>query len=100
MIICTEKDKEFEQYKDKVKNKKVIFTIKEIFKDWWNKFLETYPKLNIRDVVFSNVERMLKCKTWDLGYAVYKCPNCGIVLDRDYKNMKYNNIVYGLPSVI
>ena len=20
---------------------------------------------------------MLKCKTWDLGYAVYKCPNCG-----------------------
>ena len=23
-----------------------------------------------------------------------------IVLDRDYKNMKYNNIVYGLPSVI
>ena len=77
MIICTEKDREFEQYRDKVKNKKVIFTIKEIFKDWWNKFLETYPKLNIRDVVFSNVERMLKCKTWDLGYAVYKCPNCG-----------------------
>lgn len=57
MIICTEKDREFEQYRDKVKNKKVIFTIKEIFKDWWNKFLETYPKLNIRDVVFSNVER-------------------------------------------
>ena len=77
MIICTEKDKEFEQYKDKVKNKKVIFTIKEIFKDWWNKFLETYPKLNIRDVVFSNVEIMLKCKTWNLGYDVYKCPNCG-----------------------
>lgn len=23
-----------------------------------------------------------------------------IVLDRDFKNMKYNNIVYGLPSVI
>ena len=23
-----------------------------------------------------------------------------IVLDRDYKNMKYDNIVYGLPSVI
>mgnify|MGYP002646324424 FL=1 len=77
MIICTEKDNEFEQYKDKVKNKKVIFTIKDIFKDWWNNFLETYPNLNIRDVVFSNVERMLKCKTWDLGYAVYKCPNCG-----------------------
>ena len=46
MIICTEKDNEFEEYKDKVKNKKVIFTIKDIFKDWWNNFLETYPNLN------------------------------------------------------
>ena len=77
MIVCTEKDKEFEKYKDKVKNRKVIFTIKEIFEDWWNKFLESFPNLNIRDVVFSNVSRMLKCKTWDLGYTVFKCPECG-----------------------
>lgn len=47
--------------------------IKQIFKDWWDKFIETYPKLNIRDVVFNNVERMLKCQTWDLGYAIFKC---------------------------
>ena len=54
-------DRDFIKYKDKVKNRKVIFTIKQIFKDWWNKFLIAYPNLNIRNVVFSNVERMLKC---------------------------------------
>ena len=61
MILCTENDRDFIKYKDKVKNRKVIFTIKQIFKDWWNKFLIAYPNLNIRNVVFSNVERMLKC---------------------------------------
>ena len=69
MILCTENDKIFIKYKDKVKNRKVIFTIKQIFKDWWNKFLDAYPNLNIRNVVFLNVERMLKCQSWDLGYA-------------------------------
>ena len=77
MIVCTENDKEFEKYELKVKNRKVKFTIKQIFQDWWNKFLEAYPNLKIRDVVFSNINRMLKCKTWDLGYAIYQCPNCG-----------------------
>ena len=28
-------------------------------------------------MVFNNVERMLKCQTWDLGYAIFKCPDCG-----------------------
>ena len=77
MIICTENDKDFIKYEVKVKNRKTIFTIKQIFKDWWNKFLETYPNINIRDVVFTNVNRMLKCKTWDLDYAIFKCPDCG-----------------------
>ncbi len=77
MILCTENDREFINYEDKIKNRKTIFTIKRIFKDWWNKFLENYSNLNIRDVVFNNVERMLKCQTWDLGYAIFKCPDCG-----------------------
>lgn len=77
MIICTENDKDFIKYEAKVKNRKTIFTIKQIFKDWWNKFLEAYPNISIRDVVFTNVSRMLKCKTWDLGYAIFKCPDCG-----------------------
>lgn len=77
MILCTENDKDFIKYKDKVKNRKTIFTIKQIFKDWWNEFLGTYPNLNIRNVVFNNVQRMLNCQTWNLGYTIFKCPECG-----------------------
>ena len=74
MILCTENDSDFIKYKYKVKNKKVTFTIKEIFQDWWSNFLKAYPNLNIRDVVFSNVEKILKCHSWGLGYAICKCP--------------------------
>ena len=81
MILCTENDNDFIKYKDKVKNRKVTFTIKQIFKDWWNKFLNNYPNLNIRNVVFLNVERMLKCQSWDLGYAIFKCPECNRTLN-------------------
>ena len=76
MIICTELDKNFIHFKEHIKNRKVVFTIKQIFKDWWKKFLDTYPNFNIRPVVFSNVDKMLKCKTWDLGFSVFTCPNC------------------------
>ena len=77
MILCTGNDKEFYKYKDAVENKTVRFTIKQIFIDWWNKFLECFPNIKIRDVVHSNVNRMLKCKTFNLGYALYKCKECG-----------------------
>ena len=77
MIICTENDRNFIKYEAKIKNRKTIFTIKQIFKDQWNKFLDAYPNITIRDVVFTNVSRMLKCKTWDLSYAIFKCPDCG-----------------------
>ena len=40
MVICTENDKDFYKYKDKVNNRKVVFSIKQIFKDWWNKLKE------------------------------------------------------------
>lgn len=76
MIICTELDKNFIHFEDKVKNRKGSFTIKQIFKDWWNKFLDIYPNLNIRPIVFSNVDKVLKCKTRDLGFFVFVCPNC------------------------
>jgi len=85
MIICTENDKNFIKYKDIVNNRKVVFSIKQIFKDWWHKFLDTYPNLNIRDVAFSNVERMLKCKTWDLGFAIFSCP----ISDKNFKQIRF-----------
>lgn len=77
MIICTENDKDFDKYRNKVEDRKVHFTIKQIFSDWWKKFLIQYPNIKIRDVVFSNVNRMLKCKTFSLGYSLFVCPDCG-----------------------
>lgn len=71
MIICTKNDKDFILYKNKTKDRKVIFTIKQIFNDCWDRFLNTYPNLNIRKVALSNVERMLKCCSWNLGYSVF-----------------------------
>ena len=75
-IICTEDDKDFALYKDKVNDRKVKFKIKNIFKDHWNNFVNTYKDITIRDVVFKNVNKILKCKTFSLGYTEYECPNC------------------------
>ena len=62
-IICTQDDKEFDKYKDIVKERKVKFTIKQIFKDWWNSFLNDHPNFKIRDVVFKNCKyQKLKLK--------------------------------------
>lgn len=77
MIICTENDKDFINYADMVKNRKIRFTIKQIFKDHWDDFLSNNSNIKIRDVVFSNVNRMLKCKTTDLGFSLFVCEHCG-----------------------
>lgn len=75
-IICTEEDKDFIKYKDKIKDKKVKFRIKDIFNDHWDNFVQAHKNITIRDVVFKNVNKVLKCKTWALGYTEYECPNC------------------------
>lgn len=76
-IICTEDDLLFDNYKKDIENKKVKFHIKDIFKNHWNNFLNKFPNIIIRDTVYENVKRMIKCKTLDLGFDVFKCPNCG-----------------------
>jgi hypothetical protein len=76
MIVCTQDDKNFFKFKDKVNCRKVRFTIKQIFSDWWDDFVEKHPKLKIRDVVFKNVRKILCCKTFFLGYSVFVCPTC------------------------
>ena len=52
------------------------FSIADIFRDYWDAFLVAYPHLVIRDVVFDNVARMLKCRTPELGFSHYECPHC------------------------
>lgn len=75
-IICTENDELFNNYKDLVSDRKVRFKIKDIFKDHWDNFIIKYKNLNIRDVVFKNVNKILMCKSFALGYTEYECPNC------------------------
>jgi hypothetical protein len=76
MIVCTSKDPEFNLYKNIIKDKKVKFTINQIFSDWWLDFLDAFPNLFIRNVVYQNISRMLACKTKELGCTVFKCSDC------------------------
>lgn len=52
------------------------FKIKDIFNDHWNAFLEDNPNLNIRPVVYKEVEKMMGCGSLSNGFAVYTCDNC------------------------
>lgn len=76
MIVCTQNDKDFCLYKKDIDNKKVRFKIQVIFSKWWPIFLDTYKHLNIRQVVLDNIDRMIKCKTGNLGFSIFKCPSC------------------------
>ena len=52
------------------------FTIKQIFIDNWDKFIFENSQLNIRPVVFKEVERMINCGNPEFGYALYYCEHC------------------------
>ena len=52
------------------------YDVKEIYELYWNDFIKDNPKLNIRETVFYNVNRMLNCRTPKLGGSVWECPAC------------------------
>lgn len=52
------------------------YTIKQIFIDNWDKFILENPNLNIRPVVFEEVQHMINCGNPELGYALYYCEHC------------------------
>ena len=60
-------------YKDRTIN----FRLKDIFSDHWNNFLKNNSNLNIRPVGLKEVNKMISCRTSELGYSVYECPDCG-----------------------
>ena len=53
------------------------YDAKELYEKYWRPFLNDNSELNIRDAVFYNIDRMLRCRTPELGGAVFECPNCG-----------------------
>jgi len=52
-----------------------IITLQAIFSIHWTAYCNWY-KGTIRDAVKENVNKIMKCRTFLLGYHMFKCPNC------------------------
>ena len=52
-----------------------IITLQTIFSLHWASYCNWY-KGTIREAVQENVNKILKCRTFQLGYHMFKCPNC------------------------
>ena len=76
MIVCTEKDDDFIIYKDKVKNRKVLYKIKDIFADWWDNYKIEFAHRKRRPIIDKVISKFLLCKSFELGYSLYECPTC------------------------
>ena len=69
-IIKTYKNK-YLMFKDYPKNN--TYSIKDIFIEHWDNFC-IYAEdnnLSIRDIVYFEVAKMMKCRTKHLGYSLY-----------------------------
>ena len=75
MIVCTGNDDNFYLYRDRIKDRKVYFHIKDIFNDHWNEYKSTSTRRR-RPIIDKIVNKFLSCKTFFLGYSVFECPNC------------------------
>ena len=53
------------------------FTIKQIFQDHWDSFIEENNNIIIRPVVFEEVNKIINCGNPNYGYALYICEHCG-----------------------
>ena len=59
------------------KDRTIKYRLKDIFSDHWENFIKENKDLNIRPVVLKEVNKMISCRTSELGYSVYECPDCG-----------------------
>jgi Transposase zinc-binding domain/Putative transposase len=50
---------------------------KQIFFDYWESFVALHPNQIQRDGIPRNVDKMLKCRTEEMGFHLYQCPSCG-----------------------
>jgi len=49
--------------------------LQQIFTDHWDTVANS--GITIRDSVFDNVQKMLRCGDYNYGYALYICDKCG-----------------------
>lgn len=63
-------------FKDFPKTKS--YSIRDIFIEHWNDFCNYADdnNLNIREIVYFEVAKMMKCRTSKLGFSYFECPNC------------------------
>lgn len=54
------------------------YTIKEIFQDNWDSFMDEMDTQNIpiRQTIISEVEKIISCQDPKKGFALYACPKC------------------------
>lgn len=57
------------------------FTIRNIFRDNWEGFVEKQNKKGktIRQSILDNVDKMIHCKDFTYGYLHFDCPNCNTI---------------------
>lgn len=60
-----------------IKDRTIKFRLKDIFAEHWDNFVKSYSNLDIRSVIHKEVKKMISCRTSELGYSVYECPDCG-----------------------
>lgn len=50
--------------------------LKQIFADHYETFAELHPKQIARAGIPRNIDKMLKCRTEEMGFHLYQCPEC------------------------
>lgn len=91
-----------------IKDRNIKFRLKDIFADHWDNFVEAYSNLDIRLVIHKEVKKIISCRTSELGYSVYECPDCGnkyvrkrteAILQKCY-NCKHRHIVFTISDYL
>jgi len=52
------------------------FSIRDIFIEYWDRFLTLHADKNIRPAILDNVKRMMGCRDFKNGYLFFACPHC------------------------
>lgn len=53
-------------------------TLQAIFALHWESYCNCYNG-TIRETVIENVKKILKCRTFQMGYHMFKCPTCPMI---------------------
>ena len=67
------------------------FHIRDIFANYWDSFLDTFPSLKIRDIVFEEVTKVINCGN--------KYVNTMVINSKSkLMNIKHRHIVFTIPD--